>query len=356
MKINLSLKIAIGIIVVFGVLMLGMALYLPAWYRIQCRRLSSDNAAARKAAVEAVAARGGESIPYIREWLKSPYDKRVVSACAVLEKMDGDTWKQTLPELEKILDRPHSDVTDAAAGVFIQHDFHWDKRYNCNPRRLTSIFAYLLFASKENISYPVAKKSLQRLNKIEKLNHYAFDVPVLFCSDQDRNSGTTYEVCWYLHGYSAVAIGILADSNALKLLLIALKYQKDLITAPASAYALGVLGDRRAIEPLILALENNSNFYYLRQFAVYALSEIGGNRAVKQLISTLENDSNSVVRGSAAYALGRIGDNCAVEPLKKSMKNDCDDVRWFAADALRKIREKSAGKEPANPKESDTRK
>ncbi|CAD7770620.1 HEAT repeats [Candidatus Methanoperedenaceae archaeon GB37] len=49
---------------------------------------------------------------------------------------------------------------------------------------------------------------------------------------------------------------------------------------------------------------------------------------------------NKNVRGRAAWALEAIGDARAVEPLMEVLKDESENVRWGAADALRKIRSK----------------
>ena len=51
-------------------------------------------------------------------------------------------------------------------------------------------------------------------------------------------------------------------------------------------------------------------------------------------------DANKNVRSGAAWALEAIGDARAVEPLMGALKDERDEVRWGAADALRKIRSK----------------
>ena len=101
-----------------------------------------------------------------------------------------------------------------------------------------------------------------------------------------------------------------------------------------------------------------------RKSAAVALGEIGDSRAVEPLIKIL-NDLNSNVRWAAAealkkigesaveplieslkdekirilaaVALGEIGDFRAVEPLIESLKDDYPKAQWAAAEALQKI-------------------
>jgi hypothetical protein len=173
---NLHLLLAIGILVVFGLLICGMMLYLPFWYRIQRSRLLSPDAAVREAAASKVADDGRRAEPYLKEWLDSndvrmvvgadmvivillknesaawvkdleekavsrlaaggkeviPYvrgllqsedDVKVAHGCKVLEEMEGDAWKELLPEIERILDGKPSHKTDAAAELILKKDF-----------------------------------------------------------------------------------------------------------------------------------------------------------------------------------------------------------------------------------------
>ena len=149
MKNRFFIYLAIGILVVFGLLLLGFFTYEPAWFKYHAWQMESDNpvvweaaverlaakggrarpylekwlessndklvicsclvlmesgnTAAREAAIEKLAARGEPAIPYIKQWLQSDRDIRVINACKVLQKMDEDAWKQALPELERIL-------------------------------------------------------------------------------------------------------------------------------------------------------------------------------------------------------------------------------------------------------------
>ncbi len=77
------------------------------------------------------------------------------------------------------------------------------------------------------------------------------------------------------------------------------------------AELLGKIGDARAVEPLIKALGDDE---YIGRSAAYALGDIGDIRAVEPLIKALREDSHHLV-GAAASALGNIGDERAVEPL-----------------------------------------
>jgi HEAT repeat protein len=77
------------------------------------------------------------------------------------------------------------------------------------------------------------------------------------------------------------------------------------------AELLGKIGDARAVEPLIKALGDDE---YIGRSAAYALGDIGDIRAVEPLIKALREDSHHLV-GGAASALGNIGDERAVEPL-----------------------------------------
>ena len=61
MKPGFHLKLAIGLIVIFGLLFLGMLMYEPMWWKVQEWRLCSEKEGTRVAAAKAVAAKGGVS-------------------------------------------------------------------------------------------------------------------------------------------------------------------------------------------------------------------------------------------------------------------------------------------------------
>ncbi len=86
MKIGFELKLGIGIVVVFGLLLVGFVLYEPMWYKYYEWRLESDNPAAREAAVKALTDKGEHALPYIKRWLSSRNAATREAAAVVLAK------------------------------------------------------------------------------------------------------------------------------------------------------------------------------------------------------------------------------------------------------------------------------
>ncbi len=78
----------------------------------------------------------------------------------------------------------------------------------------------------------------------------------------------------------------------------------------------------------------------VRWYAAEILGEIGDKSAVNPLIKTF-NDENSGVRSNCTIALVEIGEE-SVKPLIKALKNDNWQVRWHAAEALGGIGDENA--------------
>lgn len=130
------------------------------------------------------------------------------------------------------------------------------------------------------------------------------------------------------------------------------------------AEILGEIGDKAAVHPLIKLLQDENNGvrsnslialvligeasvnplikaledgnWQVKWYAAEALGELGDKTAVSVLIKSLK-DENSLVKKTAATSLGNIGDENAVEPLKYLL-NDADiEVSEAALSALNKI-------------------
>jgi HEAT repeat protein len=339
MKLNLPLKLAIGIVVVFGLLFIGMALYLPVWYKVQKWRLKSDNPTTRKAAAITLAAEGKRAIPHIKKWLQSGNDRLVISACCVLEKMKDETWQDALCELEKILDGSLSEKTSAAAKVVFEKGYacnlkysgvrlklNW-KHFKQKKRIKRNICSYILSEATESKWREFAAKALGEIKDTRAL------VPLIIALERDSASSVRWRV--------AEALGKLGDIRAVDPLINALGKDPDPEVKGHAANAIGMFEDTRAIVPLITALKNDSS-HYVQERAAEVLGEFGDHRAVAALITALEKDSDLSedghaaikLRGNAAVALGKIGDPRAVGPLVAALKDNWNEVRGWATWAL----------------------
>lgn len=161
---------------------------------------------------------------------------------------------------------------------------------------------------------------------------------------------------------SAYALGAIHDRRAVQPLIESLKYLDENgneHVEESVVDSLGEIGDPRAAEPLINLLNEDYTFS-----ARIALTSIG-KEAVEALVKALKNediqdrvcdviidigntavdvladamkDKDDNYRMLIAYTLGEIGHTDCVEPLKSAANDANEDVRDYAALALRKIK------------------
>jgi HEAT repeat protein len=359
---HLFLKLGVGIVVVFGLVLAGYYVYGPLEFAYYKSQLQSDDPATVQSAVAAVAAKGKPAIPVVREWLRSPSDKVVIGACKILENMSGDFWQDALPELEAELSGPINVHSDAAAAIVVK------KEYACSLNMLYDKSQWNHYQNapyiRRNICFYVLDKTdvlNWRCDAIWALQEFR-DVQIARRLITALETDPDGDIRWR----AAYVLGEIGDVRAVEPLLTALAKDSDDDVRKQAAKALGKIGDDRAFEPLLKALGDVSNPGVqsfaagalgimgnnlaveplirtlvdisdpdIRSSAADALGEIGDNRAIEPLIRLLENDSNAEVRRCAAYALDKIGDIRAVEPLIKAIENDSDEkVRWYSALAL----------------------
>jgi HEAT repeat protein len=354
MKLDFSLKLAIGIVAVFGMLLIGMALYWPLWYRIQGNRLESDNPATRESAIDALADRGEYAIPHIRKWLGYSSIARVTGACLVLEEMEGNTWKAVLPKLEAILQGEPSDKIHAAASVLEKHEFPWKKQYKSSPSIITNMWFYHFIHDKDPSSETGSWKAAYKIGRIGGARALLIFGKVLRESKDEDVRSVAASMLEMIRG--PVSAGILIEAvrkdqstdvrmsalcsireiggpSLIEPLIEALQKDPDNDVREYIVEALGEIGDERAVGPLLKLLEKEQDFHFCRN-VLDALGKIGSTSAVKPLVLQLESQYNIF----AADALGEIGENRAVEPLLYMMENNPDnDARLAAARALGQI-------------------
>lgn len=121
--------------------------------------------------------------------------------------------------------------------------------------------------------------------------------------------------------------------------LVALLGDRDDEVRKAVSWSLGILGPE--VVPLLNTAIDSENAD-VRSGCVYALGNIGPNAigSLGKLIERL-NDSEANIRFLAAKAIGNLRaakeTEKAVDPLKVALEDSDPDVRWAAAEALRKI-------------------
>jgi hypothetical protein len=134
---------------------------------------------------------------------------------------------------------------------------------------------------------------------------------------------------------------------AVEPLIKALEDDDSVNVGRSAAYALGDIGDTRAVEPLIELLWDNS--HHLVDGATSALGNIGDERAVEPLIllalrtSRVSRSLSSrfprrydEIREAVTGVLVNFGEP-AVEPLIEALVDEDEDVRSYAAEALKAI-------------------
>ena len=84
MKIEFNLKLAIGILVGFGLLYTGFLAYEPIWFKVQELKLESGDTETRNSAIKSLAEKGETILPQVKKWLKSPNSALAAGACHIL--------------------------------------------------------------------------------------------------------------------------------------------------------------------------------------------------------------------------------------------------------------------------------
>lgn len=161
---------------------------------------------------------------------------------------------------------------------------------------------------------------------------------------------------------SAYALGAIHDKRAVEPLINAIRYVDENGAAHIQESvidSLGEIGDPRAAGPLIRLL--NEDYTFSARIALTAI----GNEAVKALVAAIKNeeiqdrvcdvlidigsaavdelaealnDADEYFRSVIVYTLGEIGQPECEKPLKAALNDKSEDVRDYAALALRKIK------------------
>jgi HEAT repeat protein len=296
MRLNFHLKLGIGIIVVFGLLLAGYYVYEPLWFKVQKWRLVSEDAAARKDAVSALAGKCGRALPYLCKWLKSRDEKLLTGCCQALRDMEGSAWEDALPELERILYGRLSPVTDAAAEVLVKHPFIKKHYYKSDFIRRRNVAAYIIRHSED--------------------------------------IGTCRDAAWTLAD--------ICDKTSIDVLVGVLENNSNENIRREVAEVLGTMYRPRAVKALANALLVEINDFVRRSVAVALCSGNVTPAAYDALVHALKNDTDESVRLYAAHALGSLRDKRALKTLCEALKDPDPNVRESAAKALGKIPNRKA--------------
>lgn len=117
--------------------------------------------------------------------------------------------------------------------------------------------------------------------------------------------------------------------------LIELLKNKDKEIRILSAYALGKTGSYYAVKPLLELL--GDRVWIVRRSAAIALIQLG-DKIVNDLLKHINDISDDNVRYWIAEILGNIGEK-AIEPLITLLKSNDKMLRYYAAQAMSKIRD-----------------
>jgi HEAT repeat protein len=156
-------------------------------------------------------------------------------------------------------------------------------------------------------------------------------VPFLLPFLKDENSEVREAV--------AVALSQMKDKEAVSELINILENQAEVDSVRRGAViALGQLRDERAIQALL----DNINDEYLREHVIEALGNFKDERAVEALIKIFRDVTiDGLLLEAVTYALIKAG-KLAVLPLIEALEAQNDQIRYQAAFALGRIKNKQA--------------
>ena len=129
------------------------------------------------------------------------------------------------------------------------------------------------------------------------------------------------------------AVGLVrTGSNASVGGLARLLLSRDPVVREEAAWVLGRLGQPQAAEPLVAALTDADAGW----MAAVALGELGAVQAATPLAAALQSPA-SRMRRAAAWALARLHTAATIPALRTALSNTDEEVRYWAARALRGI-------------------
>jgi len=118
-------------------------------------------------------------------------------------------------------------------------------------------------------------------------------------------------------GGVAIALGIARDREAGRILLDALKKDRDVTLRGYLAVALGMVNYEPGMAYLFDVLEHATNLPLLREQTAIGLGLMGNRDVATRLVKSFEAGSTAYLQASAAQALGFIGDRNSIPPLVK---------------------------------------
>ncbi len=151
-------------------------------------------------------------------------------------------------------------------------------------------------------------------------------------SDEDSN----------VQFWAILALGQLRSEEAVEP-LIAVLQNRNRSTPRAAAIALGQIGSPAAVDALIGFMKAPN--WWDRVAAVDALGEIGSETALDALMARFDGEEVHV-RRSIVVALLKIGSERARGTLETALGDEDKEVRLYAAEALKRLRARSALKGP----------
>jgi len=298
MKISLPLKLGVGVVALFAAVIAIMLVYKPLRYRYWTGRISSGIPGVRESTAKRFAEMGDTALPFVRKWLASDDDRLVEGACMIIKKTSDETWKKLLGDLEKILDRRHSNKTDAAAATLLARGFAWESEYESMSGRLSNMHRYLLGGP-----FPAEAQ----ISRIRNLSSYpdpaARDALVAAVRNAEDHDG---------RAWAEIALGAMGDKESVELLIEKLANDRHNQVRAWAGEALGMMRDSRAKRPLMRALETDGDELVTGWSALMLARFEGGD-----VIACIEkNRDKAPDAAAAALAWLRDGDD-----LPKALNN-----------------------------------
>ncbi|TET37277.1 MAG: HEAT repeat domain-containing protein [Planctomycetota bacterium] len=213
MKIGLPLKLGLGVILLFAVMLAFVFSYKPLHYRWLESMLMSSEASEREKAFASIRSDGPTATPYLERWLESENDKLFLAACRILVKVNPDILDKYHARLHRLVNGKPSPFTDDAAAAIDHRVSDWMDRYDDDPARQRNMYCYRL----------------------------------------------KYHESWKVRKNAAQALGHLRDPDGIARLINASTKEKNPNVRQSVVWALGEIGDERSVEPLQEATANDKD-------------------------------------------------------------------------------------------------
>jgi HEAT repeat protein len=340
---NIHLKLGVGIVALFGLILAGYYTYEPAWWKWQSWQIASKDPSARDSAIKNVAEKGKKAMPFVRKWLASDNDIYISAAIDVLKEMGSEFWMKVAEEVETILIRPPSETRDKAAKFAVDEIKVFKElepgrfggvKWGNFPRSQNAkinVCLYLLDNSDNNAD--IKSKMVYAIGDIGGKRAVAV-LSNLLLHKRD----------WALNRIIAEFFGRTKDTETIATLSEFIRKAKNMPddrlhcredAVWTAIRAMEKIGTDAVIEPMIDILQNGDT-WEKRAFAAWVLSRYKVERVIQPLLYALRNDEHVCVRQSALDAFDRFDNVFVIDLMVETLENsESPAMREIAAENLR---------------------